>query len=142
MILLDTNIISELMKSTLNPRVEAWFESISLIDVRISDITMAELYRGYARLEEGKRKQAILENLIRIELSFQTQLLPFDTACAKHYGDLSTRTEKLGLSMDAFDGMLLAVAERHSLTIATRNTKHFEGRTALKIVNPFDFSDT
>ena len=138
MYLLDTNIISELMKKEIDEAVENWFNHINLSDTRISDISMAELYRGYARLEEGKRKKSILKNLQKIELDFQNQLLPFDTASAKHYGDLSARTEQQGLSMDAFDGLLLAVAETHELTIVTRNSKHFENRTKRTIINPFE----
>ncbi len=137
MYLLDTNIISELMKSEINKELEAWFKRINLSDTHISDITLAELYRGYARLEEGKRKKSILNNLEKIELSFQNQILPFDTDCAKYYGGVSARTESLGLRMDAFDGLLLAVAERHGLDIVSRNSKHFEGRTQRNIINPF-----
>lgn len=138
MYLLDTNIISEIMKADINANVEAWFQTINLQDTHISDITLAELYRGYARLDEGKRKLSILENLTRIELSYKKQIIPFDTPCAKQYGETSARTERQGLAMDAFDGMLLAVAEKHNLDIVTRNTRHFEGRTQRAIINPFE----
>ena len=137
MYLLDTNIISEIMKVDINPGVEAWFSKINMRDIRISDITLAELYRGFAKLEEGKRKRKILENITRIEIGYKDQILPFDTACARQYGETSARNERQGQPMDAFDGMLLAVAERHSLAIVTRNIKHFEGRTKRTLVNPF-----
>lgn len=138
MVLLDTNILSELMKAEIDKNVEDWFSTINLQDTRISDISLAELYRGYARLDEGKKKTTILANLTRIELSYKNQTIPFDTACAKRNGATSARNERQGLSLDAFDGMLLAVAEQHSLDIVTRNKKHFEGRTTRKIINPFE----
>ena len=135
---MDTNIISELMKSNIDSNVGNWIKTIKLSETRISDISWAELYRGYAKLNSGKKKRKILSNLLRIEVVFKRQTLPFDTDCAKSYGELTARNEKRGFAMDAFDSMLLAVAENYDLDIVTRNVKHFKGRTKQLIINPFE----
>ncbi len=126
------------MKNNINSNVEKWIDEIQLNKIRISDISWAELYRGYAKLSDGKKKLDILTNLTRIEISFKQQTLAFDTNCAKSYGRLSARNEKQGLAMEAFDSMLLAVAENFDLAIVTRNLKHFKGRTKQMIINPFE----
>jgi len=126
------------MKTNVDSNVENWIRTIKLSEIRISDVSWAELYRGYAKLNDGKKKLNILANLMRIEVSFKQQMLPFDTNCAKSYGELTARNEKRGLAMEAFDSMFLAVAETYDLDIVTRNVKHFKNRTQQLIINPFE----
>ena len=144
MYLLDSNILSEMMKSIdrQHPNFYTWAKEQHREQLFISSFTLSEIYQGIYRLPQGKRRAALYQALKHVERIFANTLLTFDTMSAEYFGIVRERSASLGLSMDVADSYFLAVAERYAMTLVTRNTKHFIGCTHLAILNPFDSSAT
>ena len=127
MILLDTNVLSELMRAKPDSAVVAWIDSQPAQDLLICSITVAEILYGIARMPEGKRRQALQNVAIAMfEEDFAGRILPFDADAAVHYAELAADSEVKGKIADMADGQIAAIARLHGLQIATRNTRHFE----------------
>lgn len=145
MIILDTNVVSELMKPAPSSQVLDWMRDQDQKDLAITVITLAEIYYGLGRLPEGRRREGLHRRFeIFIDTGFRDRLLNFEPKAALAYGKLcNTRLQK-GLHVDAFDMMIAAIAKQYSsamvygqpLAIATRNISDFEGCT-IKLINPF-----
>ncbi len=137
MILLDTNVLSELMRPKPDPVVTAWLDAQSVDDLHISSITVAEILYGVARMPDGKRKQALYDlALAMFEEDFAGNILPFDTDAAVHYADLVAASEARGKVADMADGQIAAIARLHGAQIATRNVRHFES-FGVPLVDPW-----
>jgi predicted nucleic acid-binding protein len=139
-LLLDTNILSEMMKGKdeQNPQFKQWANNHSIEHLKICTFSLAEIYWGIYKLDEGAKRTRLYSAVKRLEQEFTGQILGFDADCAENYGRIRNKAQKQGLAMDAADALFLAVAERFNLSIVTRNQKHFEGRTELALLNPFD----
>lgn len=134
--LLDTNIISELMKPAPNQQVLDWLNKQS--DLYISSITQAELLYGVFRMPDGKRKTQFLEQLtLMFDVDFEYRILSFNCKSAVLYADLVTKREKIGKAIDISDAQIASIALENHLTLVTRNTKHFMDIDGLTIYNPF-----
>lgn len=120
--LLDTNILSELVKPKPDRRVTVWIEAQSPLDLHISVLTLGEVENGIARLIAGRRRTALLR-WARAELpaQFRGRLLGVDATVAVAWGALSARAAEEGRPLPVVDGLLLATAEAFGLTLATRN---------------------
>ena len=138
MYLLDTNVISELMKTSRNTGLVNWLKTVAFSDLYLSTITIAEIANGVEKLEHGKKQELLREGLARIKEGFLERILDFDYLSALQFGIVSNRAKKSGLNMHPFDALLLATAERYKLGLVTRNIKHFEKRTEIFLFNPFD----
>jgi predicted nucleic acid-binding protein len=137
MIILDTNVISELMREKPEFSVFRWVGEQELTTLAITTITVAEIMRGIARLPAGKRRRKLQQNFdVFIHEAFWGRILSFDKESAFLYGDLSTIREKAGFGIDAVDMMIAAIAKRHNAGIATRNVRDFEG-CGIGVVNPW-----
>lgn len=137
MIVLDTNVISEVFRPKPDARVVAWLESLSG-DVAITAITLAELLAGVRRLPEGKRKSALNT---RISAALQPYretraVLAFDDEAADHYADVLLAREQAGLPISTADAQIAAICRRHAATCATRNIKDL-AHTGVALVNPW-----
>lgn len=121
-----------------NASFQNWASAQSAADFRLCTFSLTEIYQGIYLLAEEQRKTALYADIKAIESAFEGKILGFDAACAEQFGVIIARTQKQGLAMDAADALFLAVAERFNLSIVTRNQKHFEGRTELALLNPFD----
>lgn len=140
MIILDTNVISELMRPEPEQRVIAWFTKQKPANLMITALTIAEIERGIERLPNGNRKETLRKSFNGfIDSAFSGRILPFDTRAATLYGSIAAEREKMGFNTDALDLMIAATAKQHGATIATRNTKDFEG-CGLNLQNPWDTS--
>ena len=139
MILLDTNILSELMRSKPNTRVVQWLDAQREWDVWISAITVAEIRLGISLLPDGKRKQS-LEDLSEemFQEDFTDRCLPFDYEAANEYARIVVERNQQGLPISVEDSQIAAIAKTGDLTLATRNTKDFSHITGLKIINPWE----
>lgn len=126
MILLDTNVLSELMRAKPTPEVLAWVDAQPSSELYICSITVAEILYGIARMPEGKRKQTLLS--IASEMFEQDFgiILPFDADAAVHYAELVANSEAAGRSVEMADAQIAAIARLHDATVATRNVRHFE----------------
>lgn len=137
MILLDTNIISELMREKPNPAVIEWLDKQLSDNLFIPAIVKAEIKMGIAILDNGKRKQALLQMSELIFSNFTNRCLPFDTETASHYAKIIAFTKKHGRPMSVEDAQIAAITVQNSAWLATRNTTDFDFLENLKLVNPW-----
>ncbi|HAV1900462.1 TPA: type II toxin-antitoxin system VapC family toxin [Enterobacter hormaechei subsp. steigerwaltii] len=137
MIVLDTNVISELWKVEPNPNVLAWIDAQAVETLYLSAITVAELRYGLAAMPEGKRRAIYLDRLEQEVLpTFGARVLPFDLDTSKTYADLMARARAEGKAIGKADGYIAATAAAHSLIVATRDTSPFEAG-GLEVINPW-----
>ncbi len=139
MIVLDTNVISEIMKPAelRSAKVFTWLRSYSPPDVFTTTISLAEVLAGIAILPIGKRQNKMREAADKVFSSvFPQRILPFDETAAVAFANLITLRRRKGLSYDAFDVQIAAIAKSRGMAIATRNTDDFSD-AGLDIVNPW-----
>jgi predicted nucleic acid-binding protein len=139
MILLDTNVLSELMRPAPNSGVVEWLDAFSDDDVWVSAITVGEIRLGLALLPEGRRKQIlaeIAEQMFKEE--FFEKCLPFDYQAAGEYAKIVSSRSRQGNPITVEDAQIAAIALVADLTLATRNTKDFLNIDGLKLVNPWN----
>lgn len=135
MILLDTNVLSELTKPAPNEKVVAWLTQTEPA-LAIPTIAIAEMAYGIEKLTEGKRRERLQAALQRLAESFDNRLLPFGLAAAWAYGDVLAVARRAGRPMSVPDAAIAAIARAHDCALATRNIKDFE-TTGLDLVNPW-----
>ena len=138
MIILDTNVISELWKIEPNPNVLTWIDAQAVETLYLSTITVAELRYGIATMPEGKRRTIYQERLEHEVLpTFAGRVLPFDLEASQAYSDLMARARARGKAIGKADGYIAATAAAHSLAVATRDTSPFQA-AELNIINPWE----
>lgn len=138
MILLDTNVLSELTKPEPSPRVVAWLEAKDA-HLALPTIVLAELRYGIARLDEGRRRESLLRFWQATRDRFVGRTFAFDIEAAAIYGDIVARAERLERTVKVGDGQIAAIALSQSMPVATRDTQDFEP-TGVDLINPWDSS--
>jgi len=135
--LLDTNCISELVRSKPEPRVLEWVEAADESLLYLSVLTLGEIRKGVAGLPQGKRRTQ-LETWLELDLQarFSGRILPIDAPIADRWGLLAAEAKRKGRTLSAVDGLLAATALHHNLTIVSRNTGDFAS-TQVAVVNPW-----
>jgi toxin FitB len=135
--LLDTNVLSELLRAQPDAAVLRWISRQHADTLYVSAVTQAEMLLGARVLAPGKRRQA-LESALQSMFSedFAGRVLPFDSSCAAHLAQLVAERRKIGRPIALFDAQIAAVARAHRLAVATRNVSDFEG-CALLVTNPW-----
>ena len=133
--LIDTNVFSELAKSTPDARVVDWLRDHQP-ELFVSTITIGELRRGVERLMNGKRKTALQSWLTDLCKRMEGRILSFNTSTAHVWGQLMAGWERTGVTVPSLDSQLAATAHRHGLTMVTRNVDDFKN-TGIKLFNPF-----
>lgn len=137
MMILDTNVVSEIMRPQPDAGVLAWLNEQEPADLWLSAITAAELMAGVARLPEGKRRQQLMQAVAALlEQDFAGQILAFDLTAASVYADLVAQRERSGRPINMADAQIAAICLAHQAVLVTRNQKDFEG-LGLAIVNPW-----
>jgi toxin FitB len=136
MIVLDTNVVSELMRATPHPTVVAWLQQASGTGLCTTSVTVAEIRYGIARLPDGNRKRELQQAANEIFAAFPRQVLPFDLAAATAYADVVAGREGDGNPISGFDGQIAAICRSRAATLATRNTKDFVD-TGISLVDPW-----
>jgi len=136
MIIIDTNVLSELMKDKPDQAVIAWADKQASQPIAITAITSAELYAGLEALADGRRKTELLLAFEDILSEMIDAVLPFDQAAAECYGILTAKLRVEGKPIGQSDSMIAAIAMVHDGTVVTRNTRHFE-HCNIEIANPF-----
>lgn len=138
MTLVDTNILSELMKPDPSTRVMEWMDSAEPHTLGTTSVTVAEILYGIAALSEGRRKHLLLEAArAMFDEDFNGRIFAFDEAAAVEYADIVIRREKSGRPISMPDAQIAAICRSENCKLATRNTKDFEN-TDIELVNPFD----
>ena len=134
--LLDTCVLSELVKAAPEPAVLDWVAVCEEQNLFVAALSLAELHRGVARLPRSKRRTALTDWLMRVETGFEGRVLSFSQTTAHAWAEITARAEARGKPMAAFDSLIAAVALEHSLALVTRNVRDFAA-TDLKLVNPW-----
>lgn len=136
--LLDTNVLSELMRSAPDSRVVAWLQAQPMAGLATSSVTVAEIGTGIASLPAGARQRELRERWQRLrDGGFgDERVLPFDAAAAGVYGELAGQCKRAGRSTDAFDLQIAAIAAARGLRVVTRNVRHFAG-LGVEVWNPW-----
>ena len=142
MILLDTNIISELLRKTPEPKVALWLAAQQSSDVYLSAVSEAELRLGVAIMSPGHRRAALAGMVNGIlQEDFRARILPFDHAAAVAYADVASDRRAAGRPISQFDGQIAAIARSNGAAVATRNVRDFEG-CGIVIIDPWqDFPE-
>jgi predicted nucleic acid-binding protein len=136
--LLDTNVVSELMKATPDIGLLNWIDRLPRTELFVASITQAELLYGVALLPLGRRRDEIAQavNAVFGDL-FRDRVLPFDSAAASAYADIGANRRRAGRPIGAFDAAIAAIARSRSLPLATRNLSDFEG-CGLDVIDPWN----
>ncbi|HEY5356610.1 MAG TPA: type II toxin-antitoxin system VapC family toxin [Streptosporangiaceae bacterium] len=138
MIVLDTNVISELARIDPEQSVVTWLDSLPAAEVATTAITAAELLYGVARLPDGRRRAALAETIdVLINEDFRGRLEPFDGLAAEQYAAVVVGREKKGRPISTADAQIAAICRVHSATLATRNIGDFTD-TGIGLINPWD----
>lgn len=136
--LLDTCMISELVRPAPDPRVLEWIDSAEESALYLSVLTIGELEKGIARLPSSARRRKI-ERWVREDLAdrFAGRVLAVDTAVAEKWGQISGASEARGTSLPVIDALIAATGLVHGLVVATRNVSDLE-RCGAPCLNPWE----
>jgi toxin FitB len=136
-ILLDTNVLSELIRREPDEGVTRWLDSLDAATVATTAITAAELLYGVARLPTGRRKKQLSEAIRGlIEEDLDGRVEPFDATAATHYAALLSDRETAGRPISVADAQIAAICRKLSATLATRNTSDFKD-TGIELLDPW-----
>ena len=137
MIVIDTNVISEMMRDSPDPGVLAWADAAG--QLHTTAITLAEVEYGIARLSAGHRKDQITAAANDVFTNFQDLILPFDARAAHRYASIVAARETGGHPISTADAQIAAICAGRKATLATRNTRDFES-IGVELVNPWQTS--
>lgn len=137
MIILDTNVVSELMKASPAQRVVAWMTRQSTMSLYTTSVTQAEVLHGIALLPAGKRQKAFEEAAkAMFERAFDGRILPFGSDAAYPYARIAAERRRAGRPIAQLDAQIAAIARAAGAAIATRDTADFEG-CGLVVIEPW-----
>ena len=137
MFLLDTNVVSELLRPSPNPAVESWVADRRATELHFSAIGEAELRYGVEILPAGRRRNALalaIEAILRED--FEYRVLPFDRGAAREYAHIAASRRAAGRPVAPTDIQIAAIAGSRGLAVATRNVRHFVGME-VEIADPW-----
>lgn len=137
-LLLDINVLSEIQRPVPSPKVVAWLDTIDEDRTFISVASIAELRRGIALLEDGRRRTALAAWLAHdLPARFAERVLPIDQTVAERLGDLMAQSRRSGVALSVMDGFFAATALVNDLMLVTRNVKDFAA-SGVALLNPWD----
>ncbi|MFK4088882.1 type II toxin-antitoxin system VapC family toxin [Kribbella sp. NPDC020789] len=138
MLVLDTNVVSELMRPTPDAAVLGWLAANRSYGVYTTAITVAEIRLGIARMPDGRRKDQLAEAADDVFVPFADSILAFDaTVAGAFYAEVVVGRAKAGLPIATADAMIAAICRAPRATLVTRNPKDFV-ETGLELVNPWE----
>jgi predicted nucleic acid-binding protein len=138
MIVLDTNVLSELMKATPSEAVNSWVARQPPSSLFITTVAQAEILYGLALLPSGSRRDKLRAAAqAMFEEDFAGRILPFDTAAAYEFAEIAAERRQSGRPISQFDAQIAAIARSRGAALSTRNISDFEG-CGLQIFNPWN----
>jgi len=135
-IVLDTNVVSELMRPSPSSVVVAWLHAHSERDLYTTSITLAEIHYGIERLPDGRRKDVLRRTADDVFTGFEEDVLAFDAKAALQFATIVSDRDHAGLPIDGFDAQIAAICRTHRAALATRNLNDFQG-TGIDLVDPW-----
>lgn len=136
MIILDTNVVSELMKLSPSTAVREWVLACPGGELYTTSITLAEILYGIERLSSGRHKELLRTTAVTVFHDFEDRVLPFDSRAAVHYSSIVDSRDRLGSPINAFDAQIASICLTHRATLATRNIKDFQ-HAQIDLINPW-----
>jgi len=135
--LLDTCALSEYAKKAPAPEVIAWLDEQDEASLYISVISLGEIEKGILKLRAGdrRRSQKLTAWLGKVEQRFAGRILPLDAAALHVWAQIAARSEQAGQPLPVMDGLIMATAQCHGLTVVTRNVQDFAAYP--QIFNPW-----
>ncbi|MDZ7839320.1 MAG: type II toxin-antitoxin system VapC family toxin [Gammaproteobacteria bacterium] len=138
MILIDTNVVSEVMKVAPADAVVGWLNDQDSSSLFISTTSIGEIEYGLRILPDGKRRTHLRERFEHfIDQAFAMRIVPFDETAAVEYGDIMGLRKELGRPLSVPDGQIAAITRSRGYALATRNIRDFED-CGLALINPFE----
>lgn len=138
MILLDTNVVSEVMRPQPDERVLLWLNDVDRGSAFLSAVSIGEIRYGLAALPPGRKRRNLQQRFDKfVALGFAERVPSFDERAADHYGEIMARCRKLGRPMGVADGQIAAIATAEGFALATRNTADFDD-CGIELLNPFE----
>ena len=134
--LLDTCVLSEMIKSTPDAHVIQWFLARKPHELFISSMTWGELQRGVARLPPSKRRSELTLWLQQLRAGFEDRVLAFDQQASEVWAQMTVMAEAQGKSMAAFDSIIAATAQACDCKLVTRNFRDF-ANADIDVLNPW-----
>ena len=139
MIVVDTDVVSELMRPSPAPQVGGWVVAQAPGELCITAVTVAEIRYGLERLPDGRRKDSLLAAATEVFTAFSEVIQPFDADAAVWYATIVARRDRLGLPIDGFDAQIAAICRTRGAALATRNAKDFR-ETEIDVIDPWQQS--
>ena len=137
MIILDTNVVSELMRPAPDPAVEAWVGGREAATLFFTALSEAELHYGVAIMPAGRRRDAIDAAIgSMLHDDFAGRILPFDSEAARAYAEIAAARRAAGRPISQVDGQIAAIARSRDMAVATRNTRDFAD-TGIDVIDPW-----
>jgi predicted nucleic acid-binding protein len=137
MIILDTNVVSELLRPDPARQVERWLSEQDGATVYFTTVSEAELCHGVALLPAGKRRTALAQAIEgMLEEDFRDRILPFDRAAARAYAAIAAEHRAAGRPISQFDCQIAAIARARGAAVATRNTGDYDG-CGIPVIDPW-----
>ena len=139
MILLDTNVLSAMMRRETDPVVVAWLDAQPPESIWTTAITVFEIRFGIEILATGRKRKALEEAFASaLDEDFDGRVLAFDQAAADAAAAIAARQREAGRPVEIRDVQIAGIAAARKATLATRNTRHFDG-TGIALVDPWSF---
>ncbi|QDZ40740.1 type II toxin-antitoxin system VapC family toxin [Euhalothece natronophila Z-M001] len=140
MIILDTNVISEMMRPQPNFQVMSWLRGFPVEELAITAVSIAEISYGLKRLPEGRRRDSLQWRFqMFIAQGFSNRIFPFDEKAAEVYADIIVNRQQKGKPIEVMDAMIASIALLKTATLATRNVSDFQN-CGLELINPWESS--
>jgi predicted nucleic acid-binding protein len=136
MIVVDTNVLSEVMKPSPAPAVVVWLAGVELEGLFTTVVNEAEIRLGIELLPNGRRKRELQEAAERIIALFDIRILSFDSMATQYFAQIVAGRRRMGQPIDDLDAQIAAVARSHHMALATRNVLDFHG-TGIKVLDPW-----
>lgn len=138
MLLLDTNVISEMMLSRLAPQVRKFLERHGREEIWTCSIVVGELLYGVALMPDGRRKKTLANDIeLMIREDFHGRIYSYDLAAARFFGEILAARFRMGRPLSEADAQIAAIARTRGAHVVTRNVRDFE-HCGIPLINPWD----
>ncbi len=137
MLVVDTNVLSELMRPSPNAAIASWIAERATSSLHLTAISEAELRFGLAIMPPGRRQDGLAEGLERmLRTGFANRVLPFDSAAASAYAEIAAARRALGRPMSEADCQIAAIVRSRGMAVVTRNVRDFAD-AGIDVINPW-----